>query len=195
MPSSRLARTLHALLAAAALLLAGVAHAGPKVKLQTSLGDLVIELDSERAPLSSANFLGYVDSGFYDGTLFHRVIPGFMIQGGGFDTSYQRKPAGEPIKNEADNGLKNVRYSVAMARTGAPHSATAQFFINNVDNGFLDHRSPTSRGWGYAVFGRVIDGEEVVEAISGVATGRAGPFAKDAPQEPVLIERALRVAE
>ncbi len=195
MPSSRPIRTLHALLAGTALLLASTGHAGPKVKLQTSLGDLVIELDSERAPISSANFLEYVDSGFYDGTLFHRVIPGFMVQGGGFDANYQRKPTRDPIKNEADNGLQNVQYSVAMARTQAPHSATAQFFINNVDNSFLDHRSPTPRGWGYAVFGRVVDGEDVVEAISGVPTGSAGPFAKDAPQQPVLIESAVRVAE
>lgn len=134
-----------------------------KVKMTTSLGTIVIELDNAKAPVSAANFADYVKSGFYDGTIFHRVIPGFMAQGGGFDTSFNQKTTKAPIKNEADNGLKNDRGTLAMARTNDPNSATAQFFINYKDNGFLNHTSPTPSGWGYAVFGKVVEGMDVVD--------------------------------
>ena len=164
----------------------------PHVRLQTSLGDIVIELNSEQAPLSTANFLAYVDEGFYDGTIFHRVIPDFMIQGGGFTTDYKKKTTRAAIKNEAQNGLKNLRGSVAMARTSAPHSATAQFFINHKNNDFLNHSAPTSRGWGYAVFGTVVEGMEVVDKIAAQPTGPGGPFRSDAPRTQVVIESATR---
>lgn len=167
---------------------------GPRVVLQTSLGDIELALDAERAPGTVENFLGYVDGGLYDGTVFHRVIEGFMIQGGGFDASLERRETGAPIRNEADNGLANRRYTVAMARTNAPHSATSQFFVNVADNRNLDHSAPTPRGWGYAVFGEVVDGREVVDAIAETATGAQGPFGSDVPLEPVTIERAVRVA-
>ena len=161
----------------------------PKVKLQTSLGDIVIELNPEKAPITSQNFLDYVESGFYEGTIFHRIIPGFMAQGGGFDTEFVQKDTQPPIKNEADNGLKNLRGSVAMARTSIPDSATSQFFINYADNGFLDHSSPTPPGWGYAVFGSVIDGLAVVEQMEKVATGsRSGH--QDVPETHIVIEKA-----
>ncbi len=177
------------------LLLTGVplAHAGPQVKLTTNLGDIVLDLDTERAPETVANFLNYVDSEFYDGTIFHRVIDGFMIQGGGFDADYRRKPAEDPISNEATNGLSNVHYSVAMARTNAPHSATSQFFINTADNVNLDHTATTPRGWGYAVFGRVVEGTDIVDAISEVPTGPGGSFSRDAPREQVVIESVTRL--
>jgi peptidyl-prolyl cis-trans isomerase B (cyclophilin B) len=162
------------------------------IEMQTSAGTLRIELDDERAPLSAANFAGYVKRGHYDGTIFHRVIKGFMIQGGGFDDQMRQKPVGEAIRNEAGNGLRNRRYTLAMARTSAPHSATAQFFINTVDNDFLDFKSETPQGWGYAVFGRVIDGTDVVDRIAQVATGQHGPHG-DVPLEPVRIERAVVV--
>lgn len=165
----------------------------PKVVLQTSMGEIALELDSERAPRTVENFLGYVDNGFYNGTLFHRVIEGFMIQGGGYDTSYTRKPTSAPIRNEADNGLRNTRYTISMARTSDPHSATAQFFINTVDNRNLDYTSSTVRGWGYAVFGRVIDGFDTVDRISETVTGRNGPFSRDAPKQAILIENASRL--
>lgn len=159
------------------------------VQLDTSAGTIVIELDEDQAPLSSANFLAYVKQGHYDGTVFHRVIKGFMLQGGGFDVDMKQKATLAPIKNEANNGVKNKRYTLAMARTGDPHSATAQFFINTVDNGFLDFTAENSQGWGYAVFGRVIKGTEVVDSIEKVATGRKGGH-DDVPLEAVRIERA-----
>jgi peptidyl-prolyl cis-trans isomerase B (cyclophilin B) len=164
-----------------------------KVRLETSLGPVIIELDAERAPLSAANFLAYVNAGHYDGTVFHRVIKGFMVQGGGFEAGMKQKPTQAPIRNEASNGLKNKRYTLAMARTSDPHSATAQFFINTVDNGFLDFKAENAQGWGYAVFGRVVEGSDVVDRIEGVATGRKG-FHDDVPLEDVRIERATEVA-
>lgn len=153
-------------------------------------GVIKIELNAERAPASTENFLAYVNSGHYDNTIFHRVIDGFMIQGGGFEPGMKQKPTREPIENEADNGLKNERYTLAMARTSAPHSATAQFFINVAKNDFLNHSSPTSQGWGYAVFGKVVEGTEIVDAIRGVKTGRSG-FHEDVPVEDVVIEKAV----
>ena len=175
--------------------LAAAVWAAPQVKLQTSMGDVVLELNAEQAPLSTANFLNYVRSGFYDGTIFHRVIKTFMIQGGGYSVDYQRKETAAPIQNEADNGLKNARGTIAMARTRDPHSASAQFFINVVDNDFLNHTAPNARGWGYAVFGKVIAGMEVVDAIRAVPTGAGGPFGQDAPQTPVVIEAATIISE
>jgi len=160
-----------------------------KVKLTTSMGPIVIELDKAKAPISAENFVKYVESGHYNGTIFHRVIDGFMIQGGGFGTDFNQKPTRPPIENEAKNGLKNDRYTVAMARTSDPHSATAQFFINVADNAFLNHRSPDANGWGYCVFGRVVSGKDVVDRIKGVATGRRGGH-DDVPTEDVVIERA-----
>jgi peptidyl-prolyl cis-trans isomerase B (cyclophilin B) len=162
------------------------------VELQTSAGTIRIELDDERAPKCADNFLAYVRSGHYDGTVFHRVIKGFMIQGGGMDAAMKQKPTQAPIVNEADNGLTNDRYTLAMARTSDPHSATAQFFINTTDNGFLNFRSPTPQGWGYAVFGKVVAGQDVVDRIEGVGTGRRG-FHDDVPLEPVTIERAVEI--
>lgn len=159
------------------------------IKLSTNFGDITIELDTEKAPETAKNFLSYVESGHYDGTIFHRVIDGFMIQGGGFTPDMQQKPTNAPIKNEADNGLKNTRYTLAMARTNDPHSATAQFFINVADNGFLDFKSPTGNGWGYCVFGKVVEGTEVVDRIKDVATGNQG-FHQDVPRESVIIESA-----
>jgi len=167
----------------------------PRVLLETSLGTIELELDAEKAPLSTENFLGYVRDGYYDGLIFHRVIPTFMIQGGGFTQEMQKKETRAPIKNEATNGLRNDRGTVAMARTGVVDSATAQFFINVVDNGFLNHRSTNSREYGYAVFGKVISGMDVVDKIRNVPTGRAGPFPRDVPQEMVVITRATVVGE
>lgn len=160
-----------------------------KVKLTTSLGAFVIQLDSAKAPVSAANFAEYVKDGFYNGTIFHRVIPGFMAQGGGFDTSFNQKETKAPIKNEADNGLKNKRGTLAMARTNDPNSATAQFFINYKDNSFLDHTSPTPSGWGYAVFGEVVEGMDVVDAMTKQATGNRGPH-QDVPKTDIVIEKA-----
>jgi len=157
------------------------------VKLHTNYGPITIELDAERAPESVRNFISYVESGHYDNTVFHRVIPGFMVQGGGFEPGMKQKPTGEPIQNEAANGLKNERGSIAMARTNAPHSATAQFFINVADNGFLDH--PGQDGWGYAVFGKVSEGMDVVDKIEASKTGKRG-FHSDVPLEDVVIEKA-----
>ncbi len=159
------------------------------VILHTNHGAITIELDAERAPKSVANFLEYVRSGHFDNTLFHRVIDGFMIQGGGFTPDFKQKPTRAPIENEANNGLKNKRYSVAMARTSDPHSATAQFFINVADNAFLDHRSPDANGWGYAVFGRVVGGTDVVDRIKGLPTGTRGMH-QDVPTQDVVIARA-----
>jgi len=160
-----------------------------KVKLTTSLGDIVIKLNPEKAPVSSANFLTYVNEGFYNGTIFHRVIPGFMAQGGGFDTSFNQKAVHSPIKNEADNGLPNSRGTLAMARTNVPDSATAQFFINYKDNGFLNYTSPTPNGWGYAVFGEVVEGMDVVDAMAKQATGNRGGH-QDVPKTDIIIEKA-----
>jgi peptidyl-prolyl cis-trans isomerase B (cyclophilin B) len=153
-------------------------------------GIIKIELNAERAPASTENFLAYVNNGHYNNTIFHRVIDGFMIQGGGFEPGMKQKPCLEPIENEADNGLKNERYTLAMARTSAPHSATAQFFINVAKNDFLNHTAPTSQGWGYAVFGKVVEGTEIVDAIRGVKTGRSG-FHDDVPVQDVVIEKAV----
>ena len=164
----------------------------PKVVLDTSKGRIVLELYLQKAPETVVNFLSYVDAKFYDGTIFHRVIPNFMIQGGGFAADMQRKPGKGPIKNEADKGLKNDRGTIAMARTGDPHSATAQFFINSVNNDFLNHRNKTQQGWGYAAFGRVIEGMDVVDAISAVRTTRRGMY-RDVPVEPVVIRSATRL--
>ena len=159
------------------------------VKLHTNHGVITLELDAEKAPVTVANFLAYVESGHYNNTVFHRVIDGFMIQGGGFEPGMNQKPTGEQIKNEADNGLKNERGTIAMARTQAPHSATAQFFINVADNAFLNHTSPDLQGWGYCVFGKVSEGMDVVDAIRKVKTGSSG-FHQDVPKEDVIIERA-----
>jgi peptidyl-prolyl cis-trans isomerase B (cyclophilin B) len=162
------------------------------VRLHTNFGAITLELDSERAPETVANFLKYVKSGFYDNTVFHRVIDSFMIQGGGFEPGLKQKPTNAAIKNEADNGLKNDAYTVAMARTSDPHSATAQFFINVADNGFLNHTSQTAQGWGYAVFGRVVEGQDVVDRIRKVRTGTRGMH-QDVPLDDVIIERAEEV--
>jgi peptidyl-prolyl cis-trans isomerase B (cyclophilin B) len=162
------------------------------VEMQTSAGTMRIELDDERAPLSVRNFLDYVGKGHYDGTVFHRVIKGFMLQGGGFDADMQQKPTAATIQNEANNGLKNKRYTLAMARTSAPHSASSQFFINTVDNGFLDFTAETAQGWGYAVFGRVVEGTEVVDAIEKVRTGNKAGHG-DVPLEPVTIVRTVEI--
>ncbi|WP_321841624.1 peptidylprolyl isomerase [Paraburkholderia bannensis] len=162
------------------------------VELHTNHGVIKLELDAAKAPKSVANFLEYVKSGHYDGTVFHRVIDGFMIQGGGFEAGMKQKPTQAPIENEANNGLKNVRGSIAMARTNDPHSASAQFFINVADNDFLNHSSPTPQGWGYAVFGKVVDGLDVVEKIKSVKTGSKG-FHQDVPVDDVVIEKAVVV--
>ena len=161
----------------------------PRVKLTTNFGAIVIELDRDKAPVTVENFLGYVRAGHYDGTVFHRVIPGFMIQGGGFVSELDQKPTRDPIKNEADNGLKNDAGTIAMARTSDPDSASAQFFINTVDNEFLNHRRKSADGWGYAVFGAVVEGMDVVKSIEGSATHSAGRF-DDVPVKDVVIEKA-----
>lgn len=163
----------------------------PKVRLETNVGDIVLELDPVRAPLTTENFLKYVENEHYNGTIFHRVIDGFMIQGGGFDESLEQKPtAFAPVRNEAANGLKNNKYTVAMARTADPHSATAQFFINVADNNFLNY--PGQDGWGYAVFGKVIEGQEIVDKIAAVKTGNQAGL-QDVPEDSVVILRALLV--
>lgn len=163
--------------------------AAPQVQLETSLGNIVIELNKDKAPKTVANFLSYVEDGFYDGTIFHRVIENFMIQGGGFDESFQQKPTKAPIENEADNGLSNKRGALAMARTNDPHSATAQFFINTVDNDFLNFKGKAPSGWGYAVFGEVIEGMDIVDNIRKVKTTMRGPH-QDVPADTVLIIKA-----
>jgi cyclophilin family peptidyl-prolyl cis-trans isomerase len=161
----------------------------PKVRLETDKGDIVLELDQRSAPRTVENFLSYVNASFFDGTIFHRVIKRFMIQGGGLTEDMETKPTNSPIPNEADNGLKNVRGSIAMARTQDPHSATSQFFINTVDNAFLDHKGKSVQGWGYCVFGKVIEGLDVVDAIENLpTTARAGH--SDVPADPVFIKRA-----
>lgn len=186
-------------LAAALLaLLPGLLLANPVVRLDTTAGPVTIELYEDKAPQSVANFLQYVDSGFYNGTQFHRVISGFMIQGGGFDQSGQRKATRKPIQNEADNGLKNKRGTLAMARTSNPHSATAQFFVNLVDNRNLDFTGKNSRGWGYAVFGAVTDGMNVVDNIARERTTSQrlnGMMARDVPEVPILITKAFRLED
>ena len=159
------------------------------VRLHTNHGIIGIELDAEHAPKTVENFLQYVRSGHYDNTIFHRVINGFMIQGGGFEPGMRQKPTSAPIPNEAANGLRNTKYTLAMARTGDPHSATAQFFINVADNAFLDHTAPSGQGWGYCVFGRVVEGNDVVDKIRGVRTSRSGGH-QDVPEQDVIIERA-----
>jgi len=170
--------------------------ANPQFRLETSAGPVTVELYADQAPQTVANFLKYVDDGFYDGTQFHRVIRGFMIQGGGFDQSGQRKATRSPIQNEADNGLSNERGTLAMARTGNPHSATAQFFVNLVDNDNLDFSGKNARGWGYAVFGKVTDGMPVVDNIASERTTSQrlnGMLARDVPEVPILITRAYRL--
>ena len=163
----------------------------PKVELHIAdYGVITLELDADKAPKSAANFLNYVNKGHYNNTVFHRVIPGFMVQGGGFEPGMKQKPCDAPIENEAHNGLKNLNYTVAMARTGEPPSATAQFFINVADNGFLNHTAPSAQGWGYAVFGKVIQGADVVDKIKAVKTGRKG-FHDDVPNTDVVIEKAV----
>ncbi|WP_233863137.1 peptidylprolyl isomerase [Paraburkholderia adhaesiva] len=162
------------------------------VELHTNHGVIKLELDAEKAPKTVANFLAYVKKGHYDGTVFHRVIDGFMIQGGGFEAGMKQRPTDAPIENEANNGLKNERGSIAMARTNDPHSASAQFFINVADNDFLNHSSPTPQGWGYAVFGKVVEGLDVVDKIKKVKTGSKG-FHQDVPADDVVIEKAVVV--
>jgi peptidyl-prolyl cis-trans isomerase B (cyclophilin B) len=167
----------------------------PQVELSIkNHGTITLELDRAKAPKSVENFLAYVKKGHYDNTVFHRVIPGFMVQGGGFEPGMQQKPTAGEIENEANNGLKNDIYTVAMARTSAPHSATAQFFINIANNGFLNHTAPSAQGWGYAVFGKVVAGTEVVDKIKAVKTGRKG-FHDDVPLEDVVIEKATILSE
>jgi peptidyl-prolyl cis-trans isomerase B (cyclophilin B) len=163
-----------------------------QVRLETSQGDITIELDEAKAPESARNFIEYVEAGHYDNTVFHRVIKGFMIQGGGFEPGMKQKGTRAPIRNEANNGLKNDRYTLAMARTNDPHSATAQFFINATDNEFLNFKSESGSGWGYAVFGKVVAGTDVVDKIEQVKTGRSG-FHNDVPLEDVVIRRAVVV--
>src|SRR3970040_90369 len=159
------------------------------VKLHTNHGVITLELDEQRAPATVTNFLDYVKSGHFSNTVFHRVINGFMIQGGGFESGMRQKPARVPVRNEADNNLKNANYTIAMARTSEPHSASAQFFINVADNAFLDHTTPTPQGWGYCVFGRVVEGTDVVDKIKAVKTG-AKSMHQDVPLQDVIIERA-----
>lgn len=181
----------HLLFVLWAIVSCSIAHAAnPQVELKTNKGTIAIELYPDKAPATVENFLRYVKAGFYDGTIFHRVIPGFMIQGGGYTPAYDRKPTERPVKNEADNRLKNETGTVAMARTNDPHSATSQFFINVADNAFLDFSSPTPRGYGYTVFGKVVTGMDVVSQIAKVPTGSAGPFRKDVPVDMVVIEKA-----
>ncbi|MBI1395351.1 MAG: peptidyl-prolyl cis-trans isomerase [Betaproteobacteria bacterium] len=173
-----------------AMALPAVCQAEPTVELKTNLGTITLELFPDKAPKTVENFLQYVKDGFYDGTIFHRVIAGFMIQGGGFTKEFEQKATRPPVPNEANNGLHNAVGTIAMARTNDPHSATAQFFINVADNTFLDHRAPTPRGWGYCVFGKVTNGMDVVKAIEKVRTGPGGPFPQDVPQQTVVIENA-----
>ncbi|MDD3582133.1 MAG: peptidylprolyl isomerase [Desulfobacca sp.] len=162
------------------------------VKLETTKGDITLELDQDKAPVTVANFLQYAKNGFYDGTVFHRVINGFMIQGGGLDANLKPKPTREPIKNEADNGLTNDAYTIAMARTSDPHSASSQFFINVANNRPLNHTAKTPQGWGYAVFGKVVKGQDVVDQIKAVPTTTRGVH-QNVPQEPVIINKAVVV--
>ena len=166
-------------------------NGNPVIALHTNLGTLHLELYPQQAPESVDNFIQYVDDGFYDGTIFHRVIEGFMIQGGGLDLRLEKKKTRDPVINEADNGLLNEKFTIAMARTGAPHSATAQFFINTADNAFLNHKAKEPSGWGYAVIGRMIGGMQTAEWMSKAPTGPAGPFPSDVPVTPMVIEKAV----
>ena len=187
------------LLSIAALALAfqvQLANAGnPKVKMETSKGTIIIELYPDKAPVTVANFLAYVNAGTYDGTIFHRVIKNFMNQGGGFTSDFKKVETRDPIKNEADNGLKNLKGTIAMARTGQPHSATNQFFFNTANNDFLDHTGKTTRGWGYTVFGKIIEGQNVSGIISRAATGPGGPFSKDVPRTTITIRKVTEIKE
>ena len=169
--------------------------ANPKVKVETSKGTMVFELYPEKAPKTVANFLDYVNAGSYDGTIFHRVIKNFMNQGGGFTADYKKVDTRDPVQNEADNGLKNLKYTIAMARTSAPHSASNQFFINTADNAFLDHSGKSMSGWGYTVFGKVVEGENIAGAISRVPTGSGGPFSTDVPVTPITIQKMTEIKE
>ena len=189
MPISRLLTALPLLVCISAFTINSHA-ANPQVELKTNFGNIAIELYPDKAPKTVDNFLRYVKDGYYNGTIFHRVIPGFMVQGGGFDKSFKQKPTRQPVENEAANGLKNEAGTVAMARTSDPHSATAQFFVNVANNSFLNHTSPTARGYGYTVFGKVTRGMEVVNKIAATATGAGGPFPGDVPRETVVIEEA-----
>ena len=187
---------LFATLTSVLLLLGASASAlaeNPKVRMDTSKGPIIIELYPDKAAKTVDNFLVYVNEGYYDGTIFHRVIANFMIQGGGFTADMEKKPTHGPIGNEADNGLTNERGTLAMARTGDPHSATAQFFINLQDNGFLNHTGKNPRGWGYTVFGKVTEGMEVVDEIAATPTGSKPPFPKDVPETTILIEKVTRI--
>ena len=161
-----------------------------QVEIKTTLGTITVELDAVNAPVTVENFLAYTDSGFYAGTVFHRVIDGFMIQGGGFASGLEQKETHEPIRNEATNGLENLRGTLAMARTNDIHSATAQFFINFADNAFLDYKNPTPQGWGYAVFGEVVEGMAVIDQMATIPTGRGGPMPSDVPKTPIVLEQA-----
>ena len=167
--------------------------ANPKVKVETSKGTMVFELYPEKAPKTVANFLEYVNAGSYDGTIFHRVIKNFMNQGGGFTADYKKVETRDQIQNEADNGLKNLKYTIAMARTSAPHSASNQFFINTADNAFLDHSGKSMSGWGYTVFGKVVEGENIAGAISRVPTGSGSPFSTDVPVTPIIIQKMTEI--
>jgi len=174
-------------------LLPALALAAPaQVEIKTNLGNITLELNADKAPQTVSNFLEYVRAGHYDGTIFHRVIDGFMIQGGGYARDFNEKATRAPIRNEAANGLRNDRFTIAMARTNDPHSASAQFFINVADNGFLNYRSPDVRGYGYAVFGKVVKGQDVVMKIAKTATGASGPFSSDVPQ-PIVVMETVRV--
>lgn len=186
-------------LVALCLVIAGVStvraaarESEPVVKLETSMGDILVQLNTRQAPITTANFIQYVKSGHYDGTIFHRVIKNFMIQGGGLNQNMHEKRTLAPIRNEANNGLRNKKYTISMARTSDPHSASSQFFINTKDNDFLDFKAQTPQGWGYAVFGKVIGGQDVVDRIEGVRTGDKSGY-QDVPQEPVLIKKAYVV--
>lgn len=189
MISTRLS-PLFAVLLMTAAAISTAAEPAPRVRLETTMGNIVLELDREHAPTTVDNFLTYVNDGFYDDTIFHRVIDGFMIQGGGYTADFSRKETRPSIKNEADNGLQNVRGSIAMARTSDPHSASAQFFINVADNAMLDHKAPNPRGWGYAVFGRVAEGMDVVDKIRTQTTGVQAGF-RDVPKKTITITRAV----
>ena len=162
----------------------------PRVKMSTNQGDFIISLNAEKAPKTVANFLAYVKDGFFDGTIFHRVIDGFMIQGGGFEPGLKQKPTKATVENEANNGLKNNKYTLAMARTSDPHSATAQFFINVANNDFLNHTAPTAQGWGYAVFGEVVEGQDVIDKMKGVPTANSG-FHQNVPTNDIVITKAV----
>jgi peptidyl-prolyl cis-trans isomerase B (cyclophilin B) len=183
-------RTLISVVIVLTVAFAAIAGDNPRVEMDTTKGKIVLELDADRAPKTVKNFLAYVDAGFYNGTIFHRVIPNFMIQGGGFSADMKQKKPRAPIDNEADN--LNERGTIAMARTPNPHSATAQFFINTKSNDFLNYKGKSPQGWGYAVFGRVVEGMTVVDAISGVKTGTSGRF-RDVPTEPVVIRKVVRL--